>query len=225
MICSEISATRSSGPTVRGSLSISASQGDASVIIRAVTYASSGETTTVVPRSRATARISSDGGTEFGVTRSDTPSSIARRCASSRSPTTITSPAPIGAGDEPIAMVLTQIRPSTSWSSPATISPSRTWTTAATVVAASPRLEASRDSRMYLRARARMVMTPASTPSSPTIGTRSRLSLAIASPTSRTGSRRCETVKVSRITSLARSITWGRNSGSGAPLRSSTQRV
>ncbi len=70
-----------------------------------------------------------------------------------------------------------------------------------------------------------MVITPASTPSSSTIGTRSRLSLAIASPTSRTGSRRWETGKASRITSHARSITWGRNSGAAAPLRSSTQRV
>ena len=54
-----------------GSLSISASQGAASVIMRAETYASSGETTTVVPRSRASARISSDGRLPFGVTSSD----------------------------------------------------------------------------------------------------------------------------------------------------------
>ena len=78
---------------------------------------------------------------------------------------------------------------------------------------------------MYLRASARMVMTPARTPSSSTIGTRSRLSFAIARPTSLTGSRRWATGKVSRMTSHARSITWGSNSGAGASLRSSTQRV
>ena len=53
----------------------------------------------------------------------------------------MTSPGPMGAGEEPIAIVLTQIRPVISWSSPATTSPSRTWTTAVTVVLASPRLE------------------------------------------------------------------------------------
>ena len=78
---------------------------------------------------------------------------------------------------------------------------------------------------MYLLARARIVTTPASAPSSSTIGTRSKFPFAIASPTSLTGSLWCDTGKVSRITSLARSITWGRKSGAGAPLRSSTQRV
>ena len=193
--------------------------------MRAETYASRGETTTVVPRSRASARISSGGMLAFGVTSSETPSSIARRWASARSPTTITSSDPIGVGAEPIAMVLTQTRPPISLSSPATISPSSTWTIGPTVVGASPRLEASRDSRMYLLARARIVTTPASAPSSSTIGIRSRLPFAIASPTSLTGSLWCDTGKVSRITSLARSITWGRKSGAGAPLRSSTQRV
>jgi hypothetical protein len=47
----------------------------------------------------------------------------------------------------------------------------------------------------------------------------------MASPTARTGSS-CPAVGNSvRITSHTRSITCGRNSGSGAPLRSSTQRV
>ena len=55
--------------------------------------------------------MSSGGTLEFGVTRSDTPSSSARRWASGRSPTTMTSPARWGPAKKPIAIVLTQIRP------------------------------------------------------------------------------------------------------------------
>ena len=58
-------------------------------------------------------------------------------------------------------------------------SPSSTPTIAPIAVGASPGRDASRDSRTYRRASARSVITPASAPSSSTIGTRSRSSCAI----------------------------------------------
>jgi hypothetical protein len=117
------------------------------VIIRAETYVSSGDDTTVVPRSRARANVSSDGTVPLLVTSNATPRSIARRCASGRSPITTTSPAAIRLGD-PTSMDCAQTRPAISPSSPATSSPSSTPTTALTLVGASTRLDASRDSRM-----------------------------------------------------------------------------
>ena len=85
--------------------------------------------------------------------------------------------------------------------------------------------DGSRESRMYRRASERSVITPASAPSPSTIGTRSRSSRAISRPTSRTGSPSPACGNSRRITSLTRSITCARNSGSGACARESTQRV
>ena len=68
-------------------------------------------------------------------------------------------------------------------------------------------------------------MTPLSTPSASTSGTISRPLRAIIRPTSRTDASSFAVTTSSCMTSTTRRNTWGRNSGSGAPARSSTQRV
>ena len=73
-------------------------------------------------------------------------------------------------------------------------------------------------------ARARSSRRRAARPSS-TTGTRSTSSRAMMRPTWRTGSRSSASGKRVRITSRTRSSTCGSSSGTGAPLRSSTQRV
>ena len=77
-----------------------------------------------------------------------TPSEMAARWASSRLPTTATSPGPISLGSAPMSIAMHQIWPETSASaSPETSSPSRTRAIAPTVVGASSS-DGSRDSRM-----------------------------------------------------------------------------
>ena len=181
---------------------------------------------TTVPCSRASASTSSDGGIPLETTIAEASISMISRWALSRLPTTTMSPAAMPLGVSPTCIECTHTRPASSASgSPTTSSPSSTSTIAWTFVGASTRLDVSRDSRMYRRASARSVMTPTSLPSSSTIGTRSRFSRAPIRPTSRTGSCWSATGNFSRITSRTRRKMWGRNSGSGAPLRSSSQRV
>ncbi len=108
---------------------------------------SSGEQTTAVPRSRAAASTASAGSLPLDSTSSPTPSSIEASCASSRLPTTATSPSWISLGSWPISIAITHTRPAIWRSSPATCRPSRTSTIALTRAGASSR-EARRDSRM-----------------------------------------------------------------------------
>ena len=81
------------------------------------------------------------------VTSSPTPSSIAARCASSRLPTTTTSPGPISLGSRSMSIAMHQIWPETSPPVPEISSPSSTRTIASTLVGASSS-DGSRDSRM-----------------------------------------------------------------------------
>ena len=101
-----------------------------------------------VPRSRAKPTISSDGRLPLLTIRSDAPSSMARRCASVRLPTTTASPGaifvgastchrvhPHPAGDAVVALAGDQLALEHVGDEPA-------------VVGASARVDASRDSRM-----------------------------------------------------------------------------
>ena len=123
-----------------------------------------------MPRSRASARMSSSGRVPLLVTSSATPVSIAIRWASGRLPTTTTSPAVKPSGSDSVAIASTHTRPPTSCpGSPTSCSPSSTSAIAPTAVGASSR-DASRDSRTYRRASARSVITPTSSPGSSMIG-------------------------------------------------------
>ena len=177
-----------------------------------------------VPRSRASSRTSSPGFEPLERTSRAAPKSIAKRCASSRLPTTTASPSEIPLWER-TSMDCTQTRPDSRLSSPVRSSPSTTSAIARTGVGASSSVEVWRDSRMKRRARSRSVTTPTSAPSSSTMGTRSRLARAIARPAARIGSLWRATGKLDRMTSQTRSITCGSNCGAFTPLRSSNHVV
>ena len=152
------------------------------------------------------------------------PRSSASRCASARLPTTTTSPSEIPLG-LPTSIDCTHTRCSSSVSSPVSNSPSSTSTMALTRVGASFRLDVSRVSRTNRRASVRSVTTPASAPSPSTIGVSSSSARVIANPAARIGSSSWAIGTSVRMTSRARSRTWGSSRGSVAPLRSNSQRV
>ena len=102
-------------------------------------------------------------------------------------------------------MEITHSLPLASLYSPASNSPSRTSTIERTETGVEVKVEASLDSRMYMRARLRSVTMPTRASSSSTIGTWLIVFFAIANPTLRKGSFLC-TVTTSFITSLTLSI-------------------
>jgi hypothetical protein len=129
--------------------------------------------------------------------------------------------------DCPIESTLIEIThsfPLASLSSPARSSPSRTSTIEETETGVETKVDASRDSRTYMRARSFSVTIPTSAPSSSTIGTWLMFSFAIIRPTFRKGSF-LRAVVTSFITSLTRSMMCLRSFGSTAPLFSSAHRV
>jgi hypothetical protein len=100
------------------------------------------------PRSRASSRTSGSGASPLLAISTAAPSSIDCRWASTRLPTTTTSPAEIRLSLRVASIECTQTRPLTMPSSPSTSSPSRTSQIAVTVVGASARLWVLPVSRM-----------------------------------------------------------------------------
>src|SRR5215212_4383828 len=159
-------------------------QGTESCIRRLVTYESRGESSTAVPRFLAIFRTSSSGRTPLETTSTPAPSSMALLWPLGRSPITTMSPGSMDFPMESTLMEMTHNWPEDSWSaSPTSSSPSSTSTIAPTETGLSAKVEAPRDSRVYMRARFRSVMIPVIEPSSSTMGSWLMFRLAMVRPT------------------------------------------